>query len=69
MDNRTDGQLSTRVATITDGTHTPVERSKNSAWNKATYSGKKKTHTYNTNITIALPRAPQYTSARPYRAV
>ena len=53
LDNRTDGQLSTRVATITDGTHTPVERSKNSAWNKATYSGKKKTHTYNTNITIA----------------
>ena len=53
LDNRTGGQLSTRVATITDGTHTPVERSKNSAWNKATYSGKKKTHTYNTNITIA----------------
>ena len=26
LDNRTDGQLSTRVATITDGTHTPVER-------------------------------------------
>ena len=51
LDNHTDGQLSTRVATITDGTHTPVERSKNSAWNKATYSGKKKTHTYNTNIT------------------
>ena len=51
LDNRTGGQLSTRVATITDGTHTPVERSKNSAWNKATYSGKKKTHTYNTNIT------------------
>ena len=51
LDNRTGGQLSTRIATITDGTHTPVERSKDSAWNKATYSGKKKTHTYNTNIT------------------
>ena len=47
------GLLSTRVATITDGTHTPVERSKDPAWNRATYSGKKKAHTYNTNITIS----------------
>jgi hypothetical protein len=47
------GLLSTRVATITDGTHTPVERSKDPDWNRATYSGKKKAHTYNTNITIS----------------
>ena len=48
-----DGQLSTRVATITDGTHTPAERTNDSDWNRATYSGKNKAHTYNTNITTA----------------
>ena len=48
--------LSTRVATITDGTHTQVERSKDHDWNRATYSGKKKAHTYNTNITTTLDR-------------
>ncbi len=37
----TGGQPSTRVATITDGTHTPTERYKDPDWNKATYSGKK----------------------------
>ena len=47
------GRLSTRVATITDGTHMPVERSKDPDWNRATYSGKKKEHTYNTNITTS----------------
>ncbi len=49
----TSGQLSTRVATITDGTHTPTERYSNPDWNKATFSGKKKMHTLNTNITIS----------------
>ena len=39
------------VATITNGTHTPVERSEDPARNRATYSGKEKTHTYNTTIT------------------
>ena len=48
-----DGQLSTRVATITDGTHTPAERTNDPDWNRATYSGKNKAHTYNTNITTA----------------
>ena len=41
------------MATITDGTHTPTERYSDPDWNKATYSGKKKTHTLNTNITIS----------------
>ena len=50
------GLLSTRVATITDGTHTQVERSKDHDWNRATYSGKKKAHTYNTNITTTPDR-------------
>ena len=48
------GQLSARVATITDGTHTPTERYSDPDWNKTTtYSGKKKMHTLNTNITIS----------------
>ena len=50
------GLLSTRVATITDGTHTQVERSQDPDWNKVTYSGKKKAHTYNTNITTTPDR-------------
>ena len=47
------GLLSTRVATITDGMHTPTERTKDADWNRATYSGKKKAHTLNTNITVS----------------
>ena len=57
-----DGRLSTRVATITDGTHTQVERSKDHDWNRATYSGKKKAHTYNTNITISPNKVVIYIS-------
>ena len=44
-----DGQLSTKVATITDGMHTQVN---DSDWNKATHSGRM-AHTYNTIITIS----------------
>ena len=46
-------QLSTRVATATDGTNTPAERTSDAGWNRAIYSGKKKAHTYNTNTTAA----------------
>ena len=50
------GQLSAKVAAITDGTHTPTERYSDPYWNKATYSGKKKTHTLNTSITLRAGR-------------
>ena len=53
-----DGQLSTKVATITDGTHTQV---KDSDWNKATHSGRM-VHTYNTIITISTNKVVTHIS-------